>query len=144
MSKRDKKVSDKALVRKESKAPRVIDHPTDNRPVWRFSTVDRTGPFAWPKGQPDELSIVLKLHDFDSMAWQAIVGSDHHYLSPDSLSTRAKQRLAEINKDDEIENLFSFHLAGKPRIIAIKHGSVAKLLWFDPNHQVCPSTKRNN
>ena len=127
-------------VEKSVRLPEQTDQ--DGKPVWRFSTVDLDGPFKWPKNQQQELEIVTKLHNFDSMLWQAIVGSKHHFLSESSLSKEAKTRLTEIKKDDDIENLFSFHLQGKPRIIAIRHQNTAKLLWYDPEHQVAPSEKK--
>jgi hypothetical protein len=51
--------------------------------------------------------------------------------------------LEEIKLDDEIENLFSFHIQGEERFIAIRHLNVAKLLWYDPDHQVAPYTKKH-
>lgn len=77
------------------------------------------------------------------MTWADIQGKQHHYLSASSLSKEAVMRLAQIKLDDEIDNLFSFHLKGKPRIIAIKHANVAKLLWYDPEHKVAPSIKKH-
>jgi len=90
----------------------------------------------WFKGESKELEIVGKLHDFDSMTWNEISAEKHHYLSPSSLSKEAKQRLEELGLDDERENLFSFCMQGKSRIIAIKHANIAKLFWFDPEHKV--------
>jgi len=143
MGSKQKKVPTSATNRPVQKVVKTKEHQIDNRPAWRFSTVDRDGPFAWPKGDQKELEIVGKLHDFDSMTWIDISGKQHHYLSPSSLSKEAKQRLEELELDDEIDNLFSFHLKGKSRIIAIKHANIAKLFWFDPEHQVAPSKKKH-
>ncbi len=143
MGSKNKKVPASATNRSDQKTVKIKEHQIDNRPVWRFSTVDREGPFAWPKGEAKELEIVGKLHDLDSMTWPDISGKQHHYLSPSSLSKAAKQRLEELELDDEIENLFSFHLKGKSRIIAIKHANIAKLFWFDPEHEVAPSKKKH-
>lgn len=143
MTKNRKKVPNCATSRPDKKQVKIIDQPTDNKPLWRFSTVDKYGPFPWPKGSPVELHIVEKLHDFDSMYWEEIKGKQHHTLSPSSLSREAIERLKEIELDDEIEHLFSFHLQGRQRIIAINHANVAKLLWYDPDHGVAPSTKKH-
>lgn len=123
-----------AANRASLKEVRTQEHVVDKSPVWRFSTTDKGGLFCWPKGQPEELEIVNKLHDFDSMTWADIQGKQHHYLSTSSLSRQAIKRLVDIKLDDEADNLFSFHLQGKPRVIAIKHGNIAKLLWYDPEH----------
>lgn len=134
-----------AVVREDAKTVKMKIHTSDNKPVWRFSTVDANikSLFKWPKGQQAELDIVSKLHQFDSMLWSSIEGKQHHFLSASSLSPEAKKRLKEIELDDEIEHLFSFHLQGKPRIIAIRHSNVAKLLWYDHEHKVAPSHKKH-
>lgn len=140
---KNKKVPPVATGREDKKLVKIKSHETDDRPVWRFSTVDKNGPFKWPKGENEELKIVGKLHDFDSMSWFSIEGKQHHYLSGDSLSREAKKRLEQIGRDDEIESLFSFHLKGKPRLIAIRYSNVANLLWYDPEHAVAPSRKKH-
>jgi len=132
----------KATERKQSKTVktnRSQDSKRNEKPCWRFSTVDSSGPFCWPKGKSEELEIVAKLHQFDSMTWSEILGATHHCLSPSSLSKEAKDRLEELELDDEIENLVSFRLQGKPRIVCIRHNDLALLLWHDPEHRVAPS-----
>ncbi len=138
-----KHIPKKAANRGNIKEVRTKEHYVDAKPVWRFSTVDKEGAFCWPKGKNEELEIVGKLHDFDSMTWADIQGKQHHYLSARSLSREAVKRLEHIKLDDEVDNLFSFRLQGKPRIIAIKHASIAKLLWYDPEHLVAPSAKKH-
>lgn len=141
-----KNVPKTAVNRSNEKTVKVQEHTHDSQPVWRFSTVDLGGPFKWPKNEAVELDIVGKLHQFDSMKWfgpGGIEGATHHLLLSSSLSIEAKKRLEDIKRDDDMENLFSFHLQGKPRIIAIKHSNVAKLLWYDPEHKVAPSSKKH-
>lgn len=141
-----KSVARAAVSREDKKSVRnnqAQEKRSDYKPSWRFSTVDLAGPFAWPRGQVAEASIVEKLHSFDSMTWSEIEGEDHHFLSPDKLSKDAQRRLSEIKLDDEIDQLFSFHLQGKPRVICIRHNNVARLLWYDADHGVCPSQKKN-
>lgn len=136
-----KHVPKKATNRAEKKVVRIQENVPVNKPSWRFSTVDLSGPFAWPKGSNTEMEILEKLHQFDSMRWSEIEGSDHHAISIGSLSKEATKRLSEISLDD-VDEVFSFHFSGRPRIIGIRELGVVKLLWWDPNHQVCPSTKK--
>lgn len=143
MGSKNKHIPQSAIPAKGSgKSVRVPNSQNELKPSWRFSTTDKNGEFAWPIGQPEELDIISKLHNFDSMLWTEIEGSDHHYLTAESISPEAKKRLEAIKKDDEIDLLFSFHLAGKPRIICIRDRNIAKLLWFDREHKVCPSKKK--
>ncbi|MDX1751421.1 MAG: hypothetical protein R3271_14015 [Methylophaga sp.] len=141
-----KSVPPKATNRQQAKVVKTNQNQLIQKvgkPSWQFSTVDKAGPFAWPKGSPEESAIVEKLHSLDSMTWAEIQGKQHHSLSVSSLSTEAVKRLEEIKLDDEIDNLFSFHLQGKPRIICIRHNDLAYLLWHDPYHKVAPSKKKH-
>ena len=142
MSKKGKKIPQLAMARRPEKDVRTPNVETDPHPSWRFSTVDKGGPFIWPKGRQEELEIVVKLHDFDSMKWSEIEGRDHHLLNADSISKEALNRLQEIKQEDNIDSIFSFHLNGMTRIVCIKDRNIAKLLWYDPNHKVCPPVKR--
>ena len=139
---RKKRIPKNIANRPDRKQPRADIPKRDNKPSWRFSTVDRNGPFAWPIGTARELTIVEKLHSFDSMSWTQISGTNHHAIPINRLSRLAQTRLQEIELDD-IEELFSFHLQGKPRIFCIRDMDIAKLLWYDPEHQVCPSKKKH-
>jgi hypothetical protein len=114
----------------------------DDMPSWRFSTVDKNGPYPWPKNTAEELLILQKLHDFDSMTWSNIAGSDHHAIEINRLSRSAQNRLTELELDD-IDEIFSFHFSGKKRIIGIRDRNILKLLWWDTEHQVCPSVKKH-
>lgn len=142
---KNKVIPARAIARGQEKIVRATPHPSSygGKPSWRFSTVDKDGPFAWPMGKPEESHILEKLRAFDSMTWDEIKGKQHHFLSPASLSKEAIKRLEEIERDDEIDNLFSFHLQGKPRIVCIRHNDLALLLWYDPEHAVAPSHKKH-
>lgn len=137
-----KVVPQNATKRGSSKEVRLISRQPDRKPSWRFSTVDRQGPFSWPKEADKQMKIIDKLHSFDGMEWSEIEGSSHHSIAIESLSKEAKERLATIKLDD-IDELFSFRLGGKGRIFCIRDNNVAKLLWDDPNHKVCLSTKKH-
>ncbi len=143
---RKKTVPLKAVSQKSSKSIKIKAVESERKPAWRFSTTDCGGCFKWPKGEKEELKILAKLHNFDSMPWTGpggIEGKKHHFLSEESLSKKAKKRLEKLKLEDEIEHLFSFHLKGKERIIAIRHLNIANLLWYDPDHKVSPSRKKH-
>jgi hypothetical protein len=131
-----------ATNRADKKIVRTINVQQTPHPSWRFSTVDLEGPFAWPRGEDIETQILEKLRNFDSMRWNDISNADHHAIAIERLSKEAQQRLAEIKQDD-IDEIFSFHFSGKRRIIGIRDMSIVKLLWWDPDHLVCLSLKKN-
>lgn len=138
----DKKPPAVATSRRDERVVRTGAPTSPDTPSWRFSTVDRTGPFAWPESTDIEMQIVEKLRQFDSMRWHDIEGENHHSIDVGSLSRNARSRLSAINQDD-VDEVFSFHFSGKRRIIGIRDRNVVKLLWWDPDHLVCPSTKKH-
>jgi hypothetical protein len=131
-----------ALSRTDKKQVRSIEAPLPANPSWRFSTVDQAGPFAWPKGKEEEQYILQKLHEFDSMQWGEIEGKQNHSIAVSRLSKEAQDRLSAINQDD-VEEVFSFRLQGEHRVFGIRVRGVVKLLWWDPEHKVCPSNLKH-
>lgn len=144
MAKKTKWVPESATSRAKGKHVRIPQAPLIGPlfPSWRFSIVDKDGPFRWPINEPIELDILQKLRAFDSMEWSKIQGSDHHAIPLESLSPDAKERLVSIGRDD-IDEVVSFHFNGKSRIFGIRDGHAVKLLWWDPEHAVCPSRKKH-
>ena len=110
--------------------------------AWRFSSIDKEGEFAWPDIPATVNEIHKTLYDYDSMTWSEVKSKQCHSISTQNLSDSAKKRLETIGKADA-EKLFSFRVNAKARIIAIRDNNVAKLLWWDPEHQVCPSVLKH-
>ena len=138
------KVPNAATDHPPKKDVRIPNRNTPEKPSWRFSCVDnqKNSPFRWPTGQEIEHDIINKLRDFESMHWEEIKRSQHHAIKKDKLSPQARKQLREIKQDD-IDEVFSFRCSAKARIIGISDGNVIKLLWWDPEHGVCESTKRH-
>ena len=86
--------------------------------------------------------IIPKLQNFETMNWGSVEGAASHSVSFDQLCTDAQERLATLQKDDMSE-LFSLRLTNKKRIWGYREGAILNLLWWDPNHEVCPSPKRH-
>lgn len=142
MGGKPKRTPASATNRADEKNVKTAVQPTPDTPSWRFSTVDQGGPFPWPVGTEVELDILQKLRQFDTMRWKEIEGPDHHAIERHKLSKDAKDRLTQIKQDD-VDEIFSFHFSGKPRIIGIRDRNVVRLLWWDPEHGVCPSVKKH-
>lgn len=105
--------------------------------------MDFEGPFGCHvlTGQ-DAREIQRKLGAFEGMTWSDIERAGSHNVAIDKLSKPARDRLTEIKQDD-LDELFSLRLSGKERIWGIRDRSVLRLLWWDPEHAVCPSTKKH-
>ena len=102
------------------------------------------GPYGWNFVSESDIRQVLDaLRSFESMSWIAIKSStshNSHFIAVDSLSQRARQRLNEIEQDD-VDQLFSLRLSGLKRIFGFLDNGILSILWWDPEHAVCPSTK---
>ncbi|MXZ48867.1 MAG: hypothetical protein F4Z13_06455 [Candidatus Dadabacteria bacterium] len=111
---------------------------------WSFSILDMGGPFGWSKCSVSVLNDVLKprLSNFETMTWAEIESHRHHSIPTGDLSTQAQKRLSD-KKLSDVDEVFSLAIGSKERIIGIRDRDVFKLLWWDPKHEVCPSTKRH-
>lgn len=125
----------------QTRTPRSIPvNPRARNPVWAFRIVDTQGPWGWSRMDGQRLGEVLeRFKAFESMTWQEIDGpTGGHGVEVSQLCKEAQNRLAEIRQDDA-DVLFSLRLTGKRRVWGILEEHVYKVLWWDPEHEVCPS-----
>jgi hypothetical protein len=112
--------------------------------AWRFSSGDRDGPWSIGKlfGDSRLKDVLLRLLEFESKTWNDIERTGSHLVEKTRLATAARRRLAEIEQDD-LDELMSFRITGKVRVWCIRHANIMRLLWWDPDHQVCPVLKKH-
>ncbi len=132
-----------------TKDPKLSSNPDDyydRNPNWRISRIELCDPYGW-----HNLDVIMAIHIkeklsyFETMTWREILldsKKQNHFISVDKLSKKAQDRLIETNQDD-VEELLSLRLNGKERIWGVVEQGTLNLLWWDPNHQICPSTKKN-
>ncbi len=86
-----------------------------------------------------------KVVAFEQKTWNEILTNErkkNHEVSIGSISKEAQKRLRELQFDD-IENLVSLRFSGRNRIWGIRFGSIFRVLWWDPDHEVYPSEKKH-
>ena len=125
------------------KRPR-IPHIRGGPLVWRFSSVDRNGLFAWsaltePETYKDAME---KLHQFETMEETDMRRGGSHPVEISQLCKPARDRLAAIELDD-LDELMSFRLTGSGRIWCRMDRNMMLVLWWDPDHAACPSLKKH-
>jgi hypothetical protein len=126
------------------KTPRVSDAPRsthNEKPAWRFTALDTDGPWCWTK-IADARYVIGKLRHFETMTWGEIRARGSHAIAVSDLVSEAQARLEAIKQGD-IESVFSLRLTGRERVFGILDGATLKLLWWDPLHEVCPSTLKH-
>lgn len=129
--------------RKRATSPPIV--PTQNRKlVWKVAGIDDNSPWGWNQlSCPDFLKNIWdKMRNFETMTWGEILRRNHHAIAVNDIIKPAKNRLEQLGYDDQAE-LISFHITGRQRIWAIRSGEEAFLLWWDPNHEICPSHLRH-
>ena len=123
----------------------------NEKPIWRFDKIDRDGKFAFDLSRNDfqHREVLQKLMDYGGMTWRDIGNqrhdkskSKHHYLNPEKLSAEAWARIKAKHLEDDTDAIFSFALQNLLRIVGIRQGAEFYVIWYDPKHEFCPSTKK--
>ncbi len=131
------------------KTPRTAFDPGSfykRNPSWRVRRVELVDPFGWHALDKGKLTEVRqKLANFESMTWSDILvraKNQNHAVRVQQLCSQARKRLAQMGLD-EFEDLVSLRLSARERVWGILAEGVLELLWWDPDHKVCPSLPRN-
>ena len=115
-------------------------------PSWRISRLDTEGPFGWDALEQKTLcDIRAKLTNFEGMTLGEIfvkAKKQNHSVDVSKLSPIAQTRLKKIRQDD-VDALHALHLSGTKRVWTILERNILNLLWWDPEHKVCPSLKKH-
>jgi hypothetical protein len=93
-----------------------------------------------------------KLSTLENMTWADLEGqsyssggrrkSSNHWVLIKDLAKEARRRIDELNYDDH-ETIFSIRLSGTQRLYGFRENNYFRILWYDPNHKIFPSSKRN-
>lgn len=113
---------------------------------WRFYETDNDGPFRWDAISDADLRVVVWIMaTIDHKLWSSVSGEGVGNIKGiplSRLSQEALHRLRAIKKDD-LDQLYEIRVGGKPRVWGIKRGDAFHVLWWDPEHKVCPSKMRH-
>lgn len=126
------------------KQPRLSPSPPGPDPhvSWRFNEADRDGPFSWAAiADADLQRVVLVMESMDDRTWNAASGDGVGQIKAipvANLGVLGLKRLRDLHLDD-LEVLHEIRLAARPRVWGIRRLHTFHVLWWDPDHQVCPS-----
>jgi hypothetical protein len=137
---------------KSASTPRLFKEPRAaesgsyhrERPSWRIRRMEFADPFGWHALDAQRLEYVReKLSNFETMTWEEILvkaKKQNHSVSVADLCTDARDRLNVVcGGRIDVDELVSLRLTGKERVWGILDRGVLSLLWWDPDHSVCPS-----
>lgn len=99
-------------------------------------------PFGWHKVDGPKIKYVReKLGHFESMTWNEILVAGrkrNHSVPVEKLCPTAQKRLRDLGQSD-LDEVVSLRLSGPERVWGILREGALTILWWDPEHQVCPS-----
>lgn len=75
------------------------------------------------------------------MTWNDIIvvaKKRNHTVPVSRVCKEARDHLSALNLS-EIDEVVSLHLTGTERVWGYRQGAVLHVLWWDPDHQICPS-----
>ena len=115
----------------------------DYYPCWRITHLEMCPPYGWHEIDPATLVYIQsKLRSFESMTLSQIfirAKKQNHGVMVYKLCPQAQKRLRALGHDATIEELYTLRLAARQRIWGIRECNTFQLLWWDHNHDVCPS-----
>jgi hypothetical protein len=126
------------------KTPRATTFPDEaSRPEFRADRMDIGGPWDWNMLAAKHLQDFLKkLLEVQKLSWQILREKHSHLVDINKIIPEAQKRLQKIGQDD-LDQLYSLSLSGRLRVWGIKDGNIFWLLWWDPQHSICPSLKKH-
>lgn len=104
------------------------------------------GPWGWKTASgADLLYLHEKLTAYERRTWDEAYsnkGSGLKHIKLANMPDRAVRRLEDLGLDD-VEGLYEFTLSNRQRVWGIRVDNICYLLWWDPDHDVYPTEKRN-
>lgn len=102
-------------------------------------------PWCLTKISPaDHAGLLGKIRQWETMTVHQLVDQGEEpgkdYLSTCIISA-AQDRLRELTYDDR-DRISRLRISGKKRLYGFREGHRFYVLWWDPEHEICPSHKR--
>jgi hypothetical protein len=87
--------------------------------------------------------ILAKMQQFETQTWGEIIRDRerNHPVAVEDMAPEAQRRIERLGLD--VDGLFRFRLDGQKRLWGIRDCAHFKIVWWDPEHKVCPSIRRH-
>lgn len=105
--------------------------------------MELTDPCGWHTVSGGTLLYIReKLAHFETMTWSEILVSGkkrNHSIKVSAITPEARRRLE--TKSLGLDEVVSLRLSGAERVFGYLDNGVLVLLWWDPDHEICPSLR---
>lgn len=142
----------------KTKTPKVYAPPfekvprtspaTNGKIRFRFDHIDPDGDWGWRRLTTGCVQTIgRKLPNLETMTWVEATASGTvgvKDIPVANIIRAAQRRLAQMREHADVGDLWEVRLGNTERLWGVRVGDVCQLLWWDPEHKVCPSTKIGN
>lgn len=114
------------------------------RPAWKFSRHARAGTFCWTSLSDRDLPRVFDaLAGYEQMLWKDIEdGRDHcHHMEVADCHREVGEYLTQHGWD--IDTLFQLSVGNKGRVFGVRSEHEFEIIFWDVDHKVYETKKRN-
>ena len=142
MKKRPKHELQPSTAKKATHAPREdAEHKTL---VWSLQLFDKQEWYDESYKHAPFVDIAAHMRAYETRTWADIKSSSFrdHSVATKKLIPKARKRLQELRLDD-LDELWRLRFTGKVRIWGIRMGREFRVLWWDPQHNICPAPKKH-
>lgn len=112
-----------------------------------FSFVQFDGQIEWCKDAPSQHSvweILDRVKNIERLGWtQLAANQDHHHPIPFTDLIKEAHDKAKKLRIDDYEEIWSFRFTGTQRLWGVKDNNHFLVIWWDPDHQICPASKKH-
>lgn len=116
------------------------------RVCWRFTHVDHDSRWGFDRIESAVLCEILrKMADCESMTVNELRGTRRffkEYDLPGGLCKEAWDRLTAMDRDD-MTKIQRLEFTGTQRLYGFLEDNIFHVVWWDPSHEVYPSSLRN-
>ncbi|HUT99750.1 MAG TPA: hypothetical protein VM054_11845 [bacterium] len=126
------------------KQPSIEYNPSayyELNPKWSFSYLQLDGKWCWSSIQRVKLlEIIRKVKEFEKLKWKELLRGNHPAKSIplENIITEAQGILIDELRIQQDE-IVRFRLSGEERIWGLLVEGVFNVIFWDPEHEVCPS-----
>jgi hypothetical protein len=109
---------------------------------WRVRHVQMATPYGWRELSPEQIVYVQsKLSAFESMTWKEIfvdAKKQNHAIEVGDLKCDKARKWMESNMKGQ-PTLWTLRFTGKQRVWGIFSEGAYQIVFWDPEHQICPT-----
>jgi hypothetical protein len=121
------------------------DADGSDRLVFGLQLLDHEGPYAWAGMSATDTKLIADTcKSWESMSANEVFAAGGNKPIPlENLCPDAQTRLKQIDLEEYNGQWWELRVSGERRIWGVRQRHVFYVVWWDPNHRVCPSIKRH-